>query len=53
VPAVNYGPADPSLSHTDEEHCPAAAIRACERALTDWLRSPALEAERTATVRPV
>lgn len=40
VPAVNYGPADPSLSHTDEEHCPAAAIRECERALTDWLSRP-------------
>jgi succinyl-diaminopimelate desuccinylase len=37
VPAVNYGPADPSLSHTDGEHCPAAAITECRRALRDWL----------------
>jgi succinyl-diaminopimelate desuccinylase len=37
VPAVNYGPADPSLSHTDAEHCPAAPIRECERVLRAWL----------------
>ena len=37
VPAVNYGPADPELSHTDHEHCPAAAILECERALRAWL----------------
>ena len=37
VPAVNYGPGDPSLAHTDGEHCPAAAIRECEKVLTDWL----------------
>lgn len=37
VPAVNFGPADPSLSHTDGEHCPAAAITECRRALRDWL----------------
>ena len=41
VPAVNYGPADPSLSHTDGEHCPADAIRECERVLRDWLTGSA------------
>jgi succinyl-diaminopimelate desuccinylase len=37
VPAVNYGPGDPSLAHSDGEHCPAAAIRECERVLRTWL----------------
>jgi succinyl-diaminopimelate desuccinylase len=37
VPAVNYGPADPSLAHRDDEHCPTAAIRECERVLVAWL----------------
>jgi succinyl-diaminopimelate desuccinylase len=37
VPAVNYGPADPSLAHTDGECCPATAIRECERVLRQWL----------------
>ncbi len=38
VPAVNFGPAEPSLSHTDEEHCPAEAITRCRDALATWLR---------------
>lgn len=37
VPAVNFGPADPSLSHTDDEHCPAEAITRCREALAAWL----------------
>jgi succinyl-diaminopimelate desuccinylase len=41
VPAVNFGPGDPSLAHTDEEHCPASAIYECERALRRWLSEPA------------
>lgn len=39
VPAVNFGPADPSLSHTDGEHCPAAAITRCRDVLAAWLSS--------------
>ncbi len=39
VPAVNFGPADPSLSHTDDEHCPAAAITRCREVLAAWLSS--------------
>jgi succinyl-diaminopimelate desuccinylase len=37
VPAVNYGPADPSLSHRDDEHVPVANIVECEAKLVAWL----------------
>ena len=37
IPAVNYGPGDPSLAHHDEERVPAAAIEECERVLRTWL----------------
>ncbi len=37
VPAVNFGPGDPSMAHTDDEQCPAASILACEQALRRWL----------------
>ncbi|GGQ87911.1 succinyl-diaminopimelate desuccinylase [Couchioplanes azureus] len=37
IPAVNYGPGDPLLCHTDEEHLPTAALRECERVLKAWL----------------
>ena len=37
MPAVNYGPGDPNLAHTDGEHCPVPAIRECERVLRGWL----------------
>jgi succinyl-diaminopimelate desuccinylase len=40
IPAVNYGPGDPNLAHTDDERCPTAAIMECERALREWLISP-------------
>lgn len=39
VPAVNYGPGDPSLAHRDDEHCPAPDIVECERVLREWLSS--------------
>jgi succinyl-diaminopimelate desuccinylase len=39
IPAVNYGPGDPSLAHRDDEHCPTAELVACERALRVWLES--------------
>jgi succinyl-diaminopimelate desuccinylase len=38
VPAVNYGPGDPNLAHTREEHCSLSAIGECERRIADWLR---------------
>lgn len=37
VPAVNLGPGDPMLCHTDDEHCPVAQIEAVAGALRAWL----------------
>ncbi|MBP8535825.1 succinyl-diaminopimelate desuccinylase [Streptomyces sp. MK37H] len=37
VPAVNYGPGDPKLAHTREEHVPVAAVLEAEERLRTWL----------------
>ena len=37
IPAVNYGPGDPSLAHRDDERVSAASVLECERVLRDWL----------------
>ncbi len=37
VPAVNYGPGDPSLAHSPEEHVRVAEIRECEARMRAWL----------------
>ncbi|WP_433826100.1 succinyl-diaminopimelate desuccinylase [Actinoplanes sp. CA-015351] len=38
IPAINFGPGDPLLAHTDNEHVPVEEIRAALRVLTAWLR---------------
>jgi succinyl-diaminopimelate desuccinylase len=40
VPAVNFGPADPSLAHADDEHVPVAQLAECEARMRTWLTSP-------------
>lgn len=37
VPALNFGPGDPMLCHTDDERCAVADIRAAARLLRAWL----------------
>ncbi|WP_083275975.1 succinyl-diaminopimelate desuccinylase [Pseudonocardia sp. HH130630-07] len=37
IPAVNYGPGDPNLAHTREEHVAEAAITACADVLRGYL----------------
>jgi succinyl-diaminopimelate desuccinylase len=38
IPAVNYGPGDPNLAHTREEHAVTDRILECERVLARYLR---------------
>lgn len=37
IPAVNFGPGDPSLAHKQEEHVPIEQILRCEQTLRTWL----------------
>jgi succinyl-diaminopimelate desuccinylase len=37
MPAVNFGPGDPALAHTKEEHVYVQQIRDCVRVLTEWV----------------
>lgn len=37
IPALNFGPGDPSIAHTRDEHVPVAQIQACEERLRAWL----------------
>lgn len=37
IPAVNFGPGDPLLAHSDDEHVSGQVIRDCLAALTRWL----------------
>ena len=39
IPAVNYGPGDPSLAHADDERVPVEQIERCEQGLRAWLTS--------------
>ncbi|WP_432546845.1 succinyl-diaminopimelate desuccinylase [Kineococcus sp. SYSU DK004] len=37
VPAVNFGPGDPSTAHADDERCPVQDLHRCLAALRSWL----------------
>jgi succinyl-diaminopimelate desuccinylase len=37
IPAVNFGPGNALLAHSDNEHVEAEAVRECLRALRTWL----------------
>jgi len=37
IPAVNFGPGDPLLAHTDDEHCAVRQLHLCYDALRSWL----------------
>lgn len=37
IPAVNYGPGDPSLAHRDDERCPVDHLDRCADGLRAWL----------------
>ncbi len=37
VPALNFGPGDPMLAHTVDEHVPTEQIRRCVQVLRSWL----------------
>jgi succinyl-diaminopimelate desuccinylase len=37
IPALNFGPGDPALAHTPDEHVPVAQIESCENRMRAWL----------------
>ena len=39
IPAVNFGPGDPSLAHAPKEYVPVEHLYECERVLSKWLNN--------------
>jgi succinyl-diaminopimelate desuccinylase len=39
IPAVNYGPGDPSLAHTREEYVPTSQVRSTYAVMHTWLEA--------------
>jgi succinyl-diaminopimelate desuccinylase len=37
MPAVNYGPGDPELAHSPDEHVDVTQIAHCEATMSAWL----------------
>ena len=37
TPALNFGPGNPALAHSADEHVPVEQLRACEERLRAWL----------------
>jgi succinyl-diaminopimelate desuccinylase len=55
IPAVNYGPGDPSLAHTREEYVPTDQVRSTLEVMRTWLEAPvpAPDVWETGTTRSV
>lgn len=37
IPAINFGPGNPELAHSPDEHVEVAQLESCEQALARWL----------------
>lgn len=45
IPAVNYGPGDPSLAHTREEYVPTSQVRSTYAVMHSWLEAEVAKAD--------